>query len=59
MYMQKKRCNGNNIEKKKIVVEWKYGCVKGFGSTEEAERFINQVCKKTAPDLEYSVSFLN
>ena len=39
-----------------IVVEWKYGTVKGFGSKEEAERFINNVCKRTAPDMEYSVS---
>jgi hypothetical protein len=58
MYVQKKGFKGNNIKKKKIVVVWKYGGVKGFGSTEDAERFINMVCKKTAPDLKYSVSFL-
>jgi len=38
-----------------IVVEWKNGTVKGFRSIEEAERYINQVCKKAAPDMDYSI----
>lgn len=40
-----------------IVVEWKQGRVKGFRSKEEAERFINLICKKAAPDFEYSIPF--
>jgi|GEM_PF-2311832 len=46
--------SGNEIQD--IVVEWKHGTVKGFRSKEDAVRYINQVCKKTAPDMEYSVS---
>jgi hypothetical protein len=56
MYIPKKGCYRSNVEKKEIVVEWKYGNAKGFRSTKEAERFINLICKKTAPDMEYSVS---
>ena len=54
---QKKKYNKERSELKDIVVEWKQGIVKGFRSTEEAERFIYHVCKKAAPDMEYSVSF--
>ena len=42
-------------EEKLITVEWKGGMAKGFRSREEAERFISRVCKKTAPDIKYSI----
>ena len=40
---------------KDIAVEWDGGIVRGFKSVQEAERFIKHVCKKTAPDIEYSI----
>ncbi|MCE8423746.1 MAG: hypothetical protein J5U17_03775 [Candidatus Methanoperedens sp.] len=57
MYLSDKRSKNEFTEMKDIVVEWKHGRVKGFRSKEEAERFINHVCKKTAPGMEYSVFF--
>ena len=42
--------------KQDIVVEWKTGIVKGFRSEVEAERYINHICKKVAPDMDFSVS---
>ncbi|VVB91750.1 Uncharacterised protein [uncultured archaeon] len=40
---------------KDISVEWNGGKVSGFKSKQEAERFINRICKKTAPNLKYSI----
>lgn len=40
---------------KDITVEWYGGIVRGFRSKYEAERFIKRICKKTAPNLKYSV----
>jgi hypothetical protein len=40
---------------KDISVEWNGGKVRGFKSKQEAERFIKSICKKTAPNLKYSV----
>ena len=42
--------------KQDIVVEWKTGIVKGFRSEIEAERYINQICKKVAPDMDFSIA---
>jgi hypothetical protein len=56
MHKLKNGYGEENMGTMDIVVEWKYGAVKGFGSREEAQRFINNVCKRTAPDMEYSVS---
>ena len=55
MYMPKNKY-GNIDEINDIVVEWEQGMVKGFRSIEDAYRFINHICKKTAPDKEFSVS---
>ncbi len=38
-----------------ITVEWNGGIERGFLSKEDAERFILRVCRKTAPDLKYSI----
>ncbi len=38
-----------------ITVEWNGGTERGFMSKEDAERFILHVCKKTAPNLNYSI----
>ncbi|MCE8423323.1 MAG: hypothetical protein J5U17_03755 [Candidatus Methanoperedens sp.] len=57
MYAPNNRYKKIDSEIHDIIVEWEQGMVKGFRSKEEAERFINHVCKKTAPDIEYSVSF--
>jgi hypothetical protein len=40
---------------KDITVEWDSGIARGFNSKEEAERFIERICKKTAPHLNYSI----
>jgi hypothetical protein len=40
---------------KDISVEWNGGKVRGFGSKQEAERFIKRICKKNAPNLKYSI----
>ena len=42
-------------EEKLITVEWNGGIAKGFRSKEEAERFISRICKKTAPEIKYSI----
>lgn len=57
MNARKNRFRNEEIEMDEIVVEWEQGIAKGFRSKEEAERFINHVCKKTAPDMDFSVSF--
>jgi hypothetical protein len=49
----------NNFVKSRndnISVVWEQGNVKGFNSKEAAQLYIERVCKKTAPELEYSVS---
>ncbi len=40
---------------KDITVEWYGGKVRGFKSKQEAEQFIKRICKKTAPNLKYSI----
>ncbi len=40
---------------KDIVVEWNGGKAGGFRSMGEAERFIKNVCRKTAPNLKYYI----
>ncbi len=40
---------------KGITVEWDGGKVGGFNSREEAERFIECICKKIAPNQKYSI----
>ncbi|MGZ7069016.1 MAG: hypothetical protein ACXVHT_11985 [Methanobacterium sp.] len=40
---------------KDISVEWNGGKIKGFGTKQEAERFIKCICKKTAPNLKYRI----
>lgn len=40
---------------KGVIVEWDNGMATGFASKKEAERFIKHVCRKTAPDLDYSI----
>jgi hypothetical protein len=42
-----------------IIVEWDRGIATGFASKQEAERFIKRVCRKTAPNLDYSIYSLN
>ena len=56
MYILKSNYAKSENEIKDIVVEWKHGTAKGFKSKEDAWRYIDQICKKTAPDMEYSVS---
>jgi len=48
-----KNNDGNEI--KNISVVWENGNVKGFNSFEAALLYIERVCKKTAPEMEYSV----
>ena len=43
----------------KVIVEWDKGMATGFASKQEAERFIKHVCRKTAPDLDYSIYSVN
>jgi len=38
-----------------IIVEWDRGMATGFASKQEAERFIEHICMKTAPHLDYSI----
>lgn len=38
-----------------VIVEWDRGKATGFTSKQEAERFIERVCKKTAPSLNYYI----
>ena len=42
-----------------VIVEWDSGSATGFASKQEAERFIKHICKKTAPNLDYSIYSLN
>lgn len=56
MYILKNNYVGSENKIQDIVVEWEQGTVKGFKSKEDAWRYIDHVCKKTAPDMEYSVS---
>lgn len=48
--------NNHGSEKINISVVWEKGNVNGFKSKEAALRYIEHVCKKTAPEIEYSVS---
>ncbi len=38
-----------------LIVEWNGGMATGFTTKKEAERFIKHVCRKTAPELNYSI----
>lgn len=38
-----------------VIVEWDKGVATGFASKQEAERFIERICMKTAPHLDYSI----
>jgi hypothetical protein len=40
---------------KDVSVEWNGGKIKGFGTKQEAERFIKRICKKIAPNLKYRI----
>ena len=40
---------------KGVIVEWDKGMATGFASKKEAERFIKHICRRTAPDLDYSI----
>jgi hypothetical protein len=55
MYVPKNKYEKDTPEIQDIVVEWKNGMAKGFRSREEAERYINHVCKKAAPDMNFSI----
>ena len=44
---------GNKIQN--IIVVWEKGNVNGFKSKEAALLYIENVCKKTAPEMKYSV----
>jgi hypothetical protein len=39
-----------------IAVVWEGGEEKGFGSRATAQRFIDLICKKIAPNLTFSIS---
>jgi len=56
MYVPKNKYQKDSPEIPDIVVEWKTGIVKGFRSEVEAERYINHICKKVAPDMDFSIS---
>ena len=51
----KNRKNNDGNEIKNISVVWENGNVKGFNSCEAALLYIERICKKTAPEIEYSV----
>jgi len=58
------RCVNMNIrgskqknENRNISVVWEKGNVKGFTSKEAALLYIEHVCKKIAPEMEYSISY--
>ncbi len=38
-----------------ITVEWDKGRVTGFASKKDAQRFIERICRKTAPDIDYNI----
>jgi hypothetical protein len=42
-----------------VIVEWESGTATGFASRQEAERFIEHICRKTAPNLDYSIYSIN
>ena len=42
-----------------VIVEWKTGKATGFASKQEAERFVKHICRKTAPNLDYSIYSIN
>lgn len=42
-----------------IIVKWDSGMATGFASEQEAERFIEHICKKTAPNLDFRVSVVS
>lgn len=42
-----------------VIVEWKGGSAEGFASKQEAERFVEHICRKTAPHLDYKIYSLN
>jgi len=42
-----------------VIVEWNNGMAAGFASKKEAERFIKHICRKTAPDFDYSIYSIN
>ncbi len=42
-----------------VVVKWETGIATGFTSKKEAERFIEHICKKTAPGLNYYIYSLS
>jgi len=56
MNLHKNKCVKSGNEIKEIIVHWEQGNVKGFKSKEAALRYIEHVCRKTAPEMEYSVS---
>jgi len=56
MYNRKNNFVKSGNEIKDIIVQLEQGNVKGFKSEEAALLYIEHVCKKTAPDMEYSVS---
>lgn len=56
MYIPKNKYEKHNPEIRDIVVKWDYGAMNGFRSKEDAERYINLVCKKAAPNMDYSIS---
>lgn len=56
MYVPKNKYQKDIPGRQDIVVEWKTGIVKGFRSEVEAERYINLICKKVAPNMDFSIS---
>jgi hypothetical protein len=56
MYRTENISQNDNPEIQSIVVLWENGIVKGFKSKEEAERYINSVCKKIAPDMDFTIA---
>jgi hypothetical protein len=42
-----------------VIVKWDTGIATGFASKQEAERFIKYICRKTAPNLNYSIYRIN
>lgn len=56
MYTQGNKNKENIPGLQDIAVEWETGTVKGFRSEAEAERYINHVCKKVAPGMDFSIS---
>lgn len=42
-----------------VIVEWDTGKATGFASKQEAERFVEHVCRKTAPNFDYNIYSIN